>query len=213
MINEELLCEMTAPGKITAVCGRPAMGKTGFAVDFVRRSSLNTAFFTFDLSGEQIKERFEKLGDVPENLEIIDCKAGDLEKRLKYLEDIQLVVIDYLQLCCDGKGDNFLKRLKKQAEKKGFAVLILSQLSRAIESRRNPVPRLTDIHQEYVIDDADNILLLYREAYYDYTAPRDRATIIVAKHSPYTIETKWDDKGKTWGLCPKAQNLDGAESN
>lgn len=85
-----------------------------------------------------------------------------------------LIVVDYLQLLEDptAKSDyarvsNASGALKSLAMDMGCPVLALSQLSRGVEAREPPVPRLSDLRDSgKVEEDADTILLCYREWYY-----------------------------------------------
>lgn len=121
----------------------------------------------------------------------------------KEREGLDMVVIDYLQLLnCDRKqGSRYeavtevsaaVKRLAKDA---GVPVLVLSQLSREPEGRTNKRPALADLRDSGAIEgDADVVLLLYREKYYDPRAG-DMAEIILAKqrHGPTgTVKVVFD---------------------
>ncbi|WP_338472720.1 replicative DNA helicase [Niallia sp. XMNu-256] len=108
------------------------------------------------------------------------------EKRL-------LVFIDYLQLI---NGDPRLKgnrqaeiseisrALKQMAKELNVVVVALSQLSRAVESRQDKRPMLSDLRDSGQIEqDSDLIAFLYREDYYDRESKfKDRIEIILAKH-------------------------------
>ena len=96
------------------------------------------------------------------------------------MEDLGLVVIDYLQLMTSagGKersGDNrqqivsdISRALKIMAKELNVPVLCLSQLSRANESRTNKRPMLSDLRESGAIEqDADIVMFLYREDYYE----------------------------------------------
>ncbi|WP_242427345.1 replicative DNA helicase [Flammeovirga pacifica] len=99
-------------------------------------------------------------------------------RRLKAQHDIQLIVIDYLQLMSAGdnksKGNReqeiaFISRsLKQIAKELNVAVIALSQLSRAVETRGGDKrPQLSDLRESGSIEqDADMVMFLYRPEYY-----------------------------------------------
>ncbi|MGB7088117.1 MAG: replicative DNA helicase [Phormidesmis sp.] len=101
-----------------------------------------------------------------------------------------LILIDYLQLM-EGAGDNRVQELSKMTRSlKGLArelnvpIIALSQLSRGVESRTNKRPMMSDLRESGAIEqDADLIMMLYREEYYDPDTPdRGIAEIILTKH-------------------------------
>lgn len=108
---------------------------------------------------------------------------------------LSVIVIDYLQLLHNGrrrKDDNrnlelgeILGGLKALAKDLDCTVLILSQLSRGVESRPDKKPRLSDLRDSGSIEqDADQVWLLMRKEYYWPTKPEFRglADVIVAKN-------------------------------
>jgi replicative DNA helicase len=101
-----------------------------------------------------------------------------------------LILIDYLQLM-EGTGDNRVQELSKMTRSlKGLArelnvpIIALSQLSRGVEARTNKRPMMSDLRESGAIEqDADLIMMLYREEYYDPDTPdRGIAEVILTKH-------------------------------
>jgi replicative DNA helicase len=102
-----------------------------------------------------------------------------------------LVVIDYIQLMQGRKvTDNRVQEvseisrsLKQLAREIGVPVLALSQLSRAVESRQNKRPMLSDLRESGSIEqDADIVMFIYRDEYYNpESEQRGEAEIIIAK--------------------------------
>ena len=103
-----------------------------------------------------------------------------------------LIVVDYLQLVrADGRSDSRVEQvgaisrgLKILARELDIPVVAVSQLSRAVESRHPPVPMLSDLRESGQLEqDADVVMFVYREEYYDQESERlGEADIIFAKH-------------------------------
>lgn len=128
-------------------------------------------------------------------------------RRLKAQNDIQLVVIDYLQLMSGdtikGAGNreqeiaSISRSLKSIAKELNIPVIALSQLSRAVETRGgNKRPQLSDLRESGSIEqDADMVLFLYRPEYYGITEDEEGrptqgiAEVIVAKHRNGSLDS------------------------
>jgi replicative DNA helicase len=113
------------------------------------------------------------IDDAP-GLTMLDIRARS--RRLKAVEDIQLIIVDYLQLIQGPPGSEsrlqeisqISRSLKVLAKELGVPVLALSQLSRSLESRTDKRPLLSDLRESGSIEqDADVVMFLYRQEYYD----------------------------------------------
>lgn len=112
-------------------------------------------------------------------------------RRLKANHDIKIIILDYIQLMRGStKSESrqqeiseISRSLKSLAREIGVPVIALSQLSRAVESRQDKRPQLSDLRESGAIEqDADVVMLLMREEYYDPTEEnRGQADIILAK--------------------------------
>ena len=99
-------------------------------------------------------------------------------RRIKRLFGLSLIVVDYIQLMrapsANNRSDNRVQEvseitqgLKALAKELKVPVLALSQLSRAVESRDDKKPQLSDLRESGSIEqDADVVMFVYREAYY-----------------------------------------------
>ena len=147
--------------------------------------------------------------DDTSNLSIQDIK---LKTQRIFFEQkmIGLIIIDYLQLVesYDTFSDNRVEELSKItrglkniAREFKVPIIALSQLSRNVENRFNKRPILSDLKESGSIEqDADLVLMLYRESYYNYkeiSRENDITELIIAKHrngSVGTIELNFDAK-------------------
>ncbi len=112
-------------------------------------------------------------------------------RRLQAEHGLDLIVVDYLQLMAGRRTENRVQEiseisrgLKGLARELDVPVLALSQLSRAVETRSDHRPMLSDLRESGSIEqDADLVLFIYREDKYDQeTEKQGVAEIIVAKH-------------------------------
>ena len=128
-----------------------------------------------------------------------------MKAKLRRTRNLGLVIIDYLQLMeSTSRSDNrvtviseITRQLKVMAKELNVPVILLSQLSRAVESRNDKRPMLSDLRESGSIEqDADIVLFLYREAYYNKESQRQNISeCIVAKNrhgETGTVELIWD---------------------
>ena len=134
--------------------------------------------------------------------------VADINAACRRLDNLGLVVIDYLQLMNGsgygkGGGDNRVtvvgeisRSLKIMAKELNVPVICLSQLSRAVESRTDKRPILSDLRESGAIEqDADSVMFLYRDEYYnENTEDKGLAECIVAKNrhgETGTVKMQW----------------------
>ena len=152
---------------------------------------------------EQLNAKIGKLIDSPlyiddtPALSIFELRAKC--RRLKAQHNIELVILDYLQLMSspsEGKGNreqeisHISRSLKALSKELNIAIISLSQLSRAVETRGGTKkPILSDLRESGAIEqDADLVLFIYRPEYYKITEDEDGnstiglAELSIAKH-------------------------------
>ena len=214
-------------------------------LDAGKKSGKKVAFFSLEMSREQLAlrlissecfvdnkklvtgkladEDWESVAAAADSLNrsaiLIDDDSGvtvaDILAKCRRVEDLGLIVIDYLQLMqsAGGKtrgGDNrqqivsdISRSLKIMAKDLNVPVLCLSQLSRANESRQDKRPMLSDLRESGAIEqDADIVLFLYREGYYNKeTDNPNLSECIIAKNrhgETGTVELQWTPEFTTF---------------
>ena len=156
---------------------------------------------TGNLSDDDFEKLSHAMGVLAEAPIFIDDTPGlsVLELRTKarraaHEKPLGLIVIDYLQLMSGSSksfGDNRVQEiseisrgLKLVARELNVPVIALSQLSRSVESRTPPHPQLSDLRESGSIEqDADIVMFLYREAYYNPETEHPNITqLMIKKH-------------------------------
>lgn len=156
---------------------------------------------TGNLSDDDFEKLSNAMGEMAEAPIFIDDTPGMtvLEMRTKarreaHNQPLGLIIVDYLQLMQgSGRGgsDNRVQEvseisrgLKLIARELNVPVIALSQLSRSVESRNPQIPQLADLRESGSIEqDADLVMFLYREDYYNPETDRQHITdLIIAKH-------------------------------
>ena len=212
------------------LAARPGMGKTSMALNILldagKRSGKKVAFFSLEMSREQLALRLISSECFVDNQKLVTGKLSDqdwesvaaaadsLNRSTIYIDDdssvtvadilakcrrvenLGLIVIDYLQLMqSSGKQSrgnenrqqivsDISRSLKIMAKELNVPVLCLSQLSRANESRQDKRPMLSDLRESGAIEqDADIVLFLYRDGYYNKDSDNPNlAECIIAKN-------------------------------
>ena len=167
-------------------------------------------------TGKLTEEEWTKLCMASASLSQTDIRIDDnpaitvaeMNAKCRRLDNLGLVIIDYLQLMQGsgygkGAGDNRVqvvgeisRALKIMAKELNVPVLCLSQLSRAVESRTDKRPILSDLRESGAIEqDADSVMFLYRDEYYnENTEEKGVAECIVSKNrhgETGTVKLQW----------------------
>ncbi len=224
------------PSDLILVAARPSMGKTAFALNIaehaVLKSDVTTAFFSLEMSSEQLANRLLSMhskvesqsmrtGNISEDDWTELVKSANLLgnskllidetpsitiaqlrskcRRWKVEKDLKLVIIDYLQLMSAGHKtesrqneiSEISRELKNIAREIKCPVIALSQLSRALESRPDKRPVLSDLRESGAIEqDADVVMCIYRDEVYDpESKDKGTAEIIIRKQRNGPIGT------------------------
>lgn len=166
---------------------------------------------TGNLSDREWEDLIDGAGVVGRSKLIIDDTPGisisELRskcRKFKMEQDIQMIIIDYLQLMSgNGRTDSrqqevseISRSLKALARELNVPVIALSQLSRAVEQRPDHRPMLSDLRESGAIEqDADVVMFIYRDDYYNKDSDKKGiAEIIIAKqrNGPIgTVELAW----------------------
>ncbi len=148
---------------------------------------------------------FQNMGPIMDdlakaNIFIDDSSASSMAefrtkaRRLQMEHGLDMIVIDYLQLMSTGNNSyagnrvqeisEISRTIKQIARELRIPILALSQLSRAVESRPDKIPQLSDLRESGSIEqDADIVMMMYRDDYYNEDSDRQGiADIFIRKH-------------------------------
>ena len=167
---------------------------------------------TGDLTEQEWGDLIESAGNIGESRLIIDDTPAITVQEMrskcrKYKMEfgLEMIIIDYLQLMSGSarSGESrqqeiseISRSLKALARELNVPVVSLSQLSRAVESRSDHRPMLSDLRESGAIEqDADVVMFIYRDDYYNQDSEKKGiAEIIIAKqrNGPIgTVELSW----------------------
>ena len=215
--------------ELILLAARPGMGKTSFALNVLlhagKFSGKSVVFFSNEAFLDNKKLMTGKLS--PDDWDSVtvastalahtkifiddnpSLSVADMNAKCRRVEDLGLVVIDYLQLMqSSGSGTRYAgenrqqvvadisRSLKIMAKELHVPILCLSQLSRANESRSDKRPMLSDLRESGAIEqDADVVMFLYRDDYYNKDSDKhNQAECIIAKNrrgETTTIPLQW----------------------
>ncbi|HAB94835.1 MAG TPA: replicative DNA helicase [Lachnospiraceae bacterium] len=168
---------------------------------------------TGDMSEQEWADLIESAGLIGESKLIIDdtpaISVQEMRSKCrKYKMEfgLEMIMIDYLQLMSGiGRGNesrqqeisDISRSLKALARELNVPVVSLSQLSRAVESRADHRPMLSDLRESGAIEqDADVVMFIYRDDYYNQdSVKKGVAEVIIAKqrNGPIgTVELSWN---------------------
>ncbi len=148
------------------------------------------------LEWEQVYIAINKISELPiyiddtANMMVMQMRSQARRMQAETGKQLGMIMLDYLQLM-EGSSDNRVQEISKITRSlKGLArelnvpIIALSQLSRSVESRNNKRPMMSDLRESGSIEqDADLVIMLYRDAYYNPDTPdRDITELIVTKH-------------------------------
>ncbi len=156
-------------------------------------------------TGQLSEEDFMRIGSVMDELyqmkiyidDSVGNSIGELRskaRRLQMEHGLDILIVDYLQLMTvSGAGgavnrvneiSEISRSLKALARELRIPIIALSQLSRAVELRPVKIPQLSDLRESGAIEqDADVVLMMYREDYYEEDTERAGVTdLFVRKH-------------------------------
>ena len=216
----DIFCKYLEGGNVLTIGGRPAIGKTSFALSLLNHlldRKKNVLFFTMDSPKEKVVNKLvaEKIGTPlfsliegkvrEEEVNIVldsfkDKKLEIVDKTNLTIEDVEtkvseikpdIVFIDYVQLLEAPKAPNrteainlVIKELKRIAVDNDVIVVLLSQLSRAVEGRLDKRPMLSDLRNGSLLEEiSDVILMIYRDEYYNPEPEYPSNEVIVEKNS------------------------------
>jgi replicative DNA helicase len=204
-----LLCK----GQLTLLGSRPGMGKKSVAIQiaqFVAQQGRRVVWISTSLSKNQVVSRLISfpISDYAQRKILIEDRVTEIKEMdlmIRALEPLpDLVIIEQLQdlyrLSKSGNAVNDSEaaccRLKSLAQETHIAVLLLSQMSRAVERRKYHVPRPEDIlHWQHIKKHLDTVCVFYRDGYYEIASNNIVSATFIIRPSTSccgTVFSKWD---------------------
>ena len=175
---------------------------------------LRTGKLSVDSEFSKLRDSLDKLAKAPifidDQASNTIMKMRSVARRVKREHGLGLIVVDYLQLMVTNKNYDSMvnqvteisRSLKALAREINVPVLALSQLSRAVEQRRDK-PRLSDLRDSGSIEqDADVVMFIHRDDKYNENSDKPNvAEILIEKHRngpTGKVELYFDEKKTTF---------------
>lgn len=167
--------------------------KSKVEIQKLRTGNLNDEEWSrLNEASQQLKRQNFYIDDTP-GIKVSEMYAK--ARKLAQDEGLYMIVVDYIQLIqATGKSDSrqqevseISRRLKAMARELNVPVIAVSQLSRSVEARQDKRPMLSDLRESGALEqDADLVLFLYRDAYYNrdeyVNEEREDVELHIAKH-------------------------------
>ncbi len=212
-------------GQLVIVAARPGMGKTSFAINIgiyiAKTMELPILVFSLEMLAPELSMRIlaSEAKIDSRRLKTKDFNDSDLRKMAKTVKDMDIlsegrkitaehglgmVIVDYVQLMRSVSNNpsreqqisEISRSLKQMAKELDCPVMALSQLNRAVESRTDKRPMVSDLRESGSLEqDADIVMLIYRdEVYHKETKEPGVAEIILGKNrsgETGSVKLKW----------------------
>jgi len=218
------------PEQLVVIAGRPSMGKSALSYCIAEQAAVagkSVAYFALETSRREIGVRalrwhepsmgrdqaltwFHSLPMVIDDTPAVTLSHIRVRcRRIRRQKGLHLIVVDYLQLMRQRAGSRLeevseisrgLKAIAKEFE---CPVIAVCQLNRNVESRPDKRPQLSDLRESGQIEqDADVVLMCYREAYYSAEAAmQEYGEIFVRKNKDGPVAEallRWDGPRTRW---------------
>ena len=175
------------------VAVRILAAKSKVSIQNLRTGNLtNDDWSAVNEASQELRQQHFYIDDTP------GIKVGEMLSKCRKLaqdNNLYMIVIDYIQLI-QGTGSpesrqqevsEISRKLKAMARELKVPVIALSQLSRSVEARQDKRPMLSDLRESGALEqDADLVLFLYRDAYYNHEDnaenEREDVELLIAKH-------------------------------
>ncbi|MBQ6478411.1 MAG: replicative DNA helicase [Erysipelotrichaceae bacterium] len=175
------------------VAMRILAAKSKVEIQKLRTGNLNDEEWSrINEASQQLKRQNFFIDDTP-GIKVSEMYAK--ARKLAQDNGLYMIIVDYIQLIqATGKSDSrqqevseISRRLKAMARELNVPVIAVSQLSRSVESRQDKRPMLSDLRESGALEqDADLVLFLYRDAYYNREenaqSEREDVELLIAKH-------------------------------
>ena len=161
---------------------------TGISTEKIRSGRLS------EEEKDALEACYHKIGEYPIylydslfDIQGIVTKVAQVRRKF----DVRIVFYDYIQLIDaitkyrdrHHQVEYVSRRLKQLAKKENITNIILAQLNRQVEARSDKTPMLSDLKESGAIEqDADMVIMLYRDSYYNQDEHNDQADLLIRKY-------------------------------